>query len=416
MKPAGRTRARMAVLAAAIVLVASGTLAGAAPGENPEAPVPAPAADVSPVTLVRSLQILQEQIANGNVAAHAAQGALLTRIEKRFAEAPPETWQDPRNARAAVIYLLGGGKPATIRTLLSSEKPPAVDDRLIKGALAYVEGREEEALDLLRTVDVRSLPPSLAGPVALVQSALAVRKDVATAMAYLDEARLLMPGTLVEEAALRREIFLAGQIDNADRFEALAIQYVRRFRHSIYAGNFREHLAVALTRFSFAQNTTMFSRIQRILEQLDPASRRSLYLMVARTAVLRGKTEMARLAAEQAAAASRDGTADGDRARLYRAITSVLGDTYEDGMRDLSKIDRARLPARDIELLDATQRLAGQVRKWPAGAEPGQRTASAAEMPPPAARIDTASGAVKTIDHAQKLLDDVDKMLKEADR
>jgi chemotaxis protein MotC len=235
-------------------------------------------------------------------------------------------------------------------------------------------------------------------------------------MAFLDEARLLMPGTLVEEAALRREIFLAGQIDNADKFEALAVQYIRRFRHSIYAGNFREHLAVALTRFSFAQNTNMFSRVQRILEQLDPASRRNLYLMVARTAVLRGKSDMARLAAEQAAVASRDGSPDSDRARLYRAITSVLGDSYEDGMRDLARIDRKRLSVRDAELLDATQRLAGQVRKWPDGAAPGQRTAAAAEPPPPTARIDTVSAAGKTINYAQKLLEDVDKMLKEADR
>ena len=385
---------------------------GAVCAEDPDATP----ADPSPVALVRSLQILQEQIANGNVAAHSAQGALLERIETRFTQAPPDTWQDPRNARAAVIYLLGGGKPATIRVLLSYDKPPAIEDRLIKGALAYVEGHEEEALDLLRTVDVRRLPPSLGGPVALVQSALIVRQDVAAAMAFLDEARLLMPGTLVEEAALRREIFLAGQIDNAEKFEALAIQYIRRFRHSIYAGNFREHLAVALTRFSFAQNTTMFSRVQRILGQLDPASRRNLYLMVARTAVLRGKTDMARLAAEQAAAASRDGSPDSDRARLYRAITSVLGDSYEDGMRDLAKIDRKRLSARDVELLDATQRLAGQVRKWPDGAAPGQRTATPAEPPPPTARIDTASAAGKTINYAQKLLEDVDKMLKEADR
>ena len=58
----------------------------------------------------------------------------------------------------------------------------------------------------------------------------------------------LVPGTLVEEAALRREIFLAGQIDNADRFETLAIQYLRRFRHSIYAGNFREHHEEAVER------------------------------------------------------------------------------------------------------------------------------------------------------------------------
>jgi chemotaxis protein MotC len=406
-------RGTMAALAAAIALAGFvATTTGAVCAED----LDATPANPSPVALVRSLQILQEQIANGNVAAHAAQGALLERIETRFTQAPPDTWQDPRNARAAVIYLLGGGKPATIRVLLSYDKPPAIEDRLIKGALAYVEGHEEEALDLLRTVDVRRLPPSLGGPVALVQSALIVRQDVAAAMAFLDEARLLMPGTLVEEAALRREIFLAGQIDNAEKFEALAIQYIRRFRHSIYAGNFREHLAVALTRFSFAQNTTMFSRVQRILEQLDPASRRSLYLMVARTAVLRGKTDMARLAAEQAAAASRDGSPDSDRARLYRAITSVLGDSYEDGMRDLAEIDRKRLSVRDVELLDATQRLAGQVRKWPDGAAPGQRTATPAELPPPTARIDTVSAAGKTINYAQKLLEDVDKMLKEADR
>ncbi|MEN3375064.1 MAG: chemotaxis protein MotC, partial [Hyphomicrobiales bacterium] len=276
---AARSRGTMAARAAALALAGLAAVAattGAVRAENSE---PAPN-DASPVALVRSLQILQEQIANGSVAAHAAQSALLERIETRFAQAPPETWQDPRNARAAVVYLLGGGKPATIRALLSYEKPPAIEDRLIKGALAYVEGHEDEAQDLLRTVDVRRLPPSLGGPVALVQSALIVRQDVAAAMALLDEARLLMPGTLVEEAALRREIFLAGQIDNADKFETLAIQYIRRFRHSIYAGNFREHLAVALTRFSFAQNSDMFSRVQRILEQLDPVSRRNLYLMV----------------------------------------------------------------------------------------------------------------------------------------
>jgi len=408
------SRLTVAALVGAMLVVRAGLAVAepsAAATEHPDAA----AADASPVALVRSLQILQEQIANGSVAAHSAQSALLARIEARFTQAPPETWQDPHNARAAVIYLLSGGKPATIRALLAHGKPLAIEPNLIKGALAYVEGREDEAMEALRTVDVRRLPPSLGGPVALVQSALVVRQDVSNAMALLDEARLLMPGTLVEEAALRREIFLAGQIDNADKFEKLAVQYVRRFRHSIYAGNFREHLAVALTRFSFAQNTGMFSRVQGVLGQLDPASRRTLYLMVARTALLRGKTDMARLAAEQAASASRAGTVDGERARLYRAISLVLGDGYEDGLRDLSSIDKARLPARDVELLDTTRRLAGQMRKWPEGTEPGQRTAPPAEVPPPS-RIDSASAGTVTIDRAQRLLGDVNKMLKEAGR
>jgi chemotaxis protein MotC len=414
MSARGVTRARIAAVAAAI-MIARATVAAAEPDAAPAQSSPAAAAEPSPVALVRSLQILQEQIANGSVAAHGAQAALLSRIETRFTQASPDTWQDPRNARAAVIYLLSGGKPATIRLLLSYEKPPAVDGNLIKGALAYIEGREDEAFELLRTVDVRRLPPSLGGPVALVQSALVVRQDVPSALALLDEARLLMPGTLVEEAALRREIFLAGQTDNADKFEKLSTQYVRRFRHSIYAGNFREHLAVALTRFSFAQNTGMFSRIQGVLEQLDPGSRRTLYLMVARTAVLRGKTEMARLAAEQAVTASREGSLDGERARLYRAITRIFGDSYDDGMRDLAGIDKARLPARDAELLDATRRLAVQLRRWPEGAEPGQRTTPPAEAPPPT-RLDGASAANQTIDQAQKLLGDVNRLLKEAEQ
>jgi chemotaxis protein MotC len=107
VRSSGRARVPIAALAAAFVLVAAGTFAHAATGESPE---PAsPAADAGPVALVRSLQILQEQIANGSVAAHAAQSTLLARIEKRFTQEPPETWQDPHNARAAVFYLLGGG-------------------------------------------------------------------------------------------------------------------------------------------------------------------------------------------------------------------------------------------------------------------------------------------------------------------
>ena len=111
--------------------------------------------------------------------------------------------------------------------------------------------------------------------------------------------------------------------------------------------------------------------------------------------------------------ASRQGSPDGERARLYRAITRVFGERYDEGMRDLASIDKARLPARDGELLDATRQLAAQLRKWPEGTEPGQRTMPSADAPPPS-KLDGASAANKTIDQAQKLLGDVNKMLKEA--
>ena len=59
----------------------------------------------------------------------------------------------------------------------------------------------------LAALNARSLPPTLGAEIALVQSALVAQNDLKATIERLDEARLLMPGTLVEEAALRREIF-----------------------------------------------------------------------------------------------------------------------------------------------------------------------------------------------------------------
>jgi len=78
---------------------------------------------------------------------------------------------------------------------------------------------------------------------------------------------------------------------------------------------FSRHLAVALTRFSFAQNSDHVFARPTHPRAARSVSRRNLYLMVARTAVLRGKTEMARLA--RAGRGRLGATApDGDRARL----------------------------------------------------------------------------------------------------
>ena len=68
-----------------------------------------------PYEMVRTLQSLQAQVAQGNSQALAAQRALLLRMERDFMDAPAVVWQDPRNARAAVVLLLSGGHPAVVR-------------------------------------------------------------------------------------------------------------------------------------------------------------------------------------------------------------------------------------------------------------------------------------------------------------
>ena len=183
----------------------------------------------------------------------------------------------------------------------------------------------------------------------------------------------MMPGTLVEEAALRREIFVAGQLDDFDKFETLAMQYFRRFRHSIYAGNFRQ-------RFS----------------------------------LVRGKLEMTDLAAERVMTLTEVGSPERERARLYRAAARLVTSTHEEALLDLRQIEEARLPERDVELLTAALTLGSNVRKAlpEVAAQRDEAGRGKTAMRP---RIDF-TRSLAAVDRAQKLLDESERALKGADR
>lgn len=325
-----------------------------------------PADTIPPFEMVRTLQTLQAQIATGNAAAVTAQRELLTVMEQRFLAAPPSVWQDGRNARAAVIYTLSGGNPRLMRSLLAIAPPIAVDANLAAGSLAYIENREEEARKRLLPLEARTLPMSLGGQVALVQAGLVAREDLNRAIKLLDDARLLMPGTLVEEAALRREVFLVAQTGNLDRFEFLSRQYLRRFGTSIYAEDFRQRFATAIARLGIADGDDRFPRLEAILKSSDPENQRALFLQLAQAAVVHGKLTTARSAASDAAKLSPIGGGDAMRAGLYDAAASIAtgNDIGEVRMR-LASLNRRQLGRRDADLLDAATAVAIAVGEVP---------------------------------------------------
>ena len=129
----------------------------------------------------------------------------------------------------------------------------------MRGAIAYELGHETEARRLLGAFDPKSLELTLGGQVAFVQSMLLTTLDPDKAVGLLDLARLLSPGGLVEEAALRREVVLLGEIArDADKFMALAIEYMNRFPKSPYADNFLKTFAASLPRLRLAEDVEKF--------------------------------------------------------------------------------------------------------------------------------------------------------------
>ncbi len=438
---------------------------GAEPSKSaagaPAAPVPAPPpiptnlttverkrGAPAPYELVRRLQRLQDLIAAGDMRALQAQRTLITEIETEFRVADPEVWQDPRNGRAAVIFFLSGGAPDELRNLLKLNPLPAVDERLLRGALAYVEGREEDAERYLGEINAMRLPDALGGQIALAQAAVTVRKDPQKAMAMLDVARLLMPGTLVEEAALRREILVAAQIGDVNQFEQLSRQYLFRFRYSVYAGNFRQRFAAALTRMAFANDPAQFPRLVALLAPLDRDSRVEIYLMVARGALNQGKLTAATLSAERVLAEAQPVSSDFERARVYRsAVRAASSKDVDLALTELRSAVRSRLPQDDVMLLDAAittaelVKSAGETVKVaaaaPAKVDPMKltvaagspallprvpvqetRVAAAAPPPPPPAAKPAEEAAVPSPleSRARGALDQVDAMLKDAPR
>jgi len=360
-----------------------------------------------PYQLVRSLQAVQDGIARGDTAAHGRHPALIRQVGEKFLAADPNVWSNPQNGQAVIVYLLSGGAPQIVRKLPRDRLN--VDARLFNGALAYVEGRLDEAREILKDVKPRAVPSGMSGHIALVLGALLANSAAPAAIERLDEARLLLPGTLVEEAALRREILLVGQADDFDKFEFLTLVYARHYANSVFSGDFWQRFSSALTRASLALDERRFARLSAMLERLDRASRLKLYLAIGRAALIRGRLAVVKLAGEQALPLSADGNADSERAHLLRGAARALTDDYEGGLVELKAVDRSRLPERDISLLTASLQLIFDIRKPTAGSS----GVPAGENPPPTpARLDLAASNT-LLASAQKQLGELDLLTKD---
>jgi len=363
--------ARLCILAAlCLAPQATWAQADAAP------PVTAPA---PPYQLVRTLQSLQNEAAAGNRAAHAAQGKLLRELEQAMLAQPTDVWSDPRNTRAAVQYVLSGGQPGALAELLKRGDPAGLPTGLGAGALAYVMGDTGRARTLLLGLDPTNLHESLAGHLALIQASLIQRDDQKRALQLLDQARLLAPGSLVEEGALRRAVFIAAEINDLERLEKATAQYMRRFDRSVYADNFRQAFATGLVRFDIGRDPEKFPRLVATLRAFDREQQRAVLMIIARDALIRGRFEQAQRAADEVARIPGADQATIARASLYRAAARIGDDKAEGALETLKKIDPSRLPPAERDILQTALRVATHIVDVPATATATQTPGAGAE-------------------------------------
>ena len=146
---------------------------------------------------------------------------------------------------------------------------------------------------------MKALEPRLAGEVAFARSVLATKRDQKAAVSFLDWARLVAPGGLVEEAALRREIALIAEARDAPRAAMLTRQYATRFGASLYAADFFRELARLIARFGLADDPANYQLLSGAAASLPPDGRRDFLLTLAKAAIVNARFEAAAAAAAE---------------------------------------------------------------------------------------------------------------------
>ncbi|MBZ9853650.1 chemotaxis protein MotC [Mesorhizobium sp. CA13] len=341
---------------------------------------------LQPYQLVRSLQLIQDRIAVGDHAALPMQSKLLEMIDTRLREADKDDFKDPKNFRALLVYGMSGGNPVTVEAAVSRAAADARDLALARGVIDYLNGRPGEAIEALKPVDPMAEPSDLGAFLALVKGSLLAGDQPAAALVLLDEAKLLGPGTLVEEAALRRSVGIAVAQRDAARFALASTQYVERYLYSPYASQFADSFVsgVIELHMSISQD-----KLADITSMMDPEREKVIYLRIARRAAIDGLNELSAFASARAEQGRDGNTNQGDpRALLYSSLSTVTSGTIEDVRAKLGKIDRSRLSDGDRALLDAAEAIAGEVVAPPASlptASPAPAEVMPSHEPEPAA-------------------------------
>ena len=317
-----------------------------------------------PVKLVRTLQFLQDSIAHGTVATDDARRKLIDLVGKRFLEADATTWLERRNADAVLLYVLNGGNPAVLKRL-----PKSDDDverqRLVAAVSAYADGSRAEAQSLWAAIDISELPVGLIGPAALVKANLLFESDPKQALRFADIARLESPGTLVEEAAIRRGIEITAKLGDPARFEFYAVSYALRFPRSMYGAAFRQRFSELYLAVASKGDAGLSPRLETIVAPLDVDDRRQIYLEVARRAIVEAKMTFAKTAADSAAALSEPDTPEMSRAAFYQAAASAISGDPGGARRQLHRLNADDLQQSDRDLLNAVLRVVDQIERWP---------------------------------------------------
>ncbi|WP_322988155.1 chemotaxis protein [Hoeflea sp.] len=316
---------------------------------------------LEPYKLLRSLQFVQDAVVRGDHSAMEMQRFLLGVIDSRLRKADQRVFDDPRNVDAALIYAMSGGNPETLEILAIKDKFGNFDNEITTVLRGYLNGHGAhtnigDVVELYRDTEI--------GPyLTLVAANVTAAMNDTSALEMFDWARLTAPGTLVEEAALRRSLFISARNNLVDEALKYAQLYARRFINSPYAGQYAD-LLVDLVVLNYGKVGD--DGLGEILSFMDRPRKREVYLRIARKAVISGLRDLAVFASAKAEALlDPSDKAPQALADLYSGMAKISTDGVGAALAGLDALPEQQLSQRDRVLREAARMIASEVVRKP---------------------------------------------------
>ncbi len=323
---------------------------------------PLPRGKNQPWRLIRELQHAQDAIVSGNPRSLDEYRMMLVNYSRILLRQGDEVWANERNLYAAAVYVMIGGNPAVgikaagASSLDNSNKVP------LNAAVAYAERRFDVARRLMKEIDHKLLPAFSSAQFALAKSMVYSSINLKLAGFYLDEARRLAPGTLIEEASLRRGLRIAGEKHDLAKFRYLTATYINNFGQSLYFGDFLRIFALELTRMPEETKGDLLAHLKGVLDMLNERQQLILVTYVAANATIKGKLGIASFSSKFALGRLKKGSKLHTRMSLYYSASGIVQHSLlRDALNQMKTVNRVKLDTNDQVLYDAVKIVAAQL-------------------------------------------------------
>ena len=328
-----------------------------------------PRDDNQPWQLLRKLQKQQDLIVAGAPNAVKAYRALLISASQRMLALDADVWSIERNLDAAALYLLIGGNAEVGKIALMQTKLGDVAKHPLKAVIAFDARNYNEAYRLMSNQNPAALPPSLAGQFAIARAILTSSSDIELTSKYLTIARALSPGTLIEEAAIRRQIRIFGLTKNYDELKVLGPIYMRRFGKSHFLNDFIKSYTFALVHMENEVENEIVDDFKKLENNISKQQLMDTLPYVARSSLILGKTKLAYWSASKFLENNPVPNQLHSRMKLYFAAAGIIDRKQrKQSLMQLTDVEMELLNANDKKLYDAVKKLSQNLMQEPMSA------------------------------------------------